>query len=322
MRVVAGFGWALAGGFLLACGGATRIGNTNDKEPRGSGGAPADDSGTPPPSTGGRMIVGRGGAIASGGRATGGFFSSGGRIATGGTIAIDASIETGGSGGARVFDAGSDPARNHVPPGHVCERLSTIQCAGEAFCCPNPGTFDACKQGMLGACQQYMDAWSANPMAGYDLDRAFAAFTEFEKRASVCDTSLMAWALGNDGFRGVARGTVPPGERCLSIDAGATRLEDVALLGSCADPESYACMFSDNPARWVCTPRGATGDRCFTDMNCLEGLYCDMARPQSRCAPRKPNGAPCNWLLECESMSCTNGLCGPATLESVYCLAY
>src|SRR5690349_21138139 len=57
------------------------------------------------------------------------------------------------TGSGEAFDAGSDPNRNNVMAGQVCDRLSTIQCAGEVHCCTNPThTYDACKQAMFSLC--------------------------------------------------------------------------------------------------------------------------------------------------------------------------
>ncbi|HTU62522.1 MAG TPA: hypothetical protein VMF89_28875, partial [Polyangiales bacterium] len=51
---------------------------------------------------------------------------------------------------ATEFDAGDDPERNKVTAAQLCERLATINCAGEAFCCDAPNrTVEACKQDLI-----------------------------------------------------------------------------------------------------------------------------------------------------------------------------
>jgi hypothetical protein len=177
---------------------------------------------------------------------------------------------------------------------------------------------------MQAYCYQYIDLWSVQPAVAYDIDRAQAAFDEFEKRASACDTTILAWAISDSGFRLVARGTIAPGSTCLSLDAGSFTIERVAFIASCGVPEAYACMPNPQSNLAVCAPRGAIGDMCYTDLNCRDGLFCDFGRQPQACAPRRPNGASCSSPLACESLRCDgqNGLCVPATLESAYCLPY
>jgi hypothetical protein len=331
--------FALSLGTLFAgCGGVARLGNSGADDGANDSGGPSTDGGISfgggGAGTGGYRSTG--GRRATGGRSAGGRFGSGGRIATGGRFfggaggfEADASIGGRGDGGfstgGRTFDAGDDPLRNRVPAGKVCDRLTTIMCAGEQYCCPrNDRSIGACKQAMMNSCAPYMDGWTLNPVLGYDMDRAEAAFAEFEKRASSCDTSIMPWALSNAGFRTVARGTVEPGSSCFSYDGGgAIYLDAIAMFGSCTEPGAYACMY-DTPTNWNCAPRSDVGGKCFLDINCLDGLYCEAMGSLSTCLPRKPNGATCSNLLMCESMHCdtTVGLCVPATLESVYCLGY
>jgi hypothetical protein len=331
--------FALAlGALFVGCGGATRLGSTGrDDGADDSGGASMDAGslgGAGGASTGG--IRYGGGRYSTGGRSAGGRFGTGGRPATGGRyfggaggFAPDASIGGRGDGGfstgGRVFDAGDDPLRNRVPAGKVCDRLTTIMCAGEQYCCPrNDRSLGACKQAAMNGCTSYLDPWSANPALAYDIDRAEAAFGEFEKRASACETGIVPWVISNAGFRGVARGTIEPGSSCFTFEAGAPITTDaIALLGSCAGPESYSCMY-DPPSRWMCAPRSDIGGPCFTDINCMDGLYCVTLGSLSKCAPRMPNGATCSSPLACESMNCdyTVSRCVPATLESVYCLPY
>ena len=131
---------------------------------RGSGGAYPGPGGFP--SAGGAWF-------GDGGFSYGGFSSGG--------------FSPGGSGG-RVFDAGSDPNRNQVPPGRVCDRVATIVCAGFDYCCPRPPTLpvEQCRAAFMSTCGSSIavDEASASPATAYDIERATAAFTEFEKRAS------------------------------------------------------------------------------------------------------------------------------------------
>jgi hypothetical protein len=330
--------FALAlGASFAGCGGATRLGTTGgDDGANDSGGASTDGGsrlGEGGATTGGFRSAG--GRYGPGGRSAGGRFGAGGRPATGGRFfggagGFDADASIGGRGdggfntGGRVFDAGDDPLRNRVPAGKVCDRMTTIMCAGDQYCCPrNDHSLGACKQAMMNSCAPYMDPWSAHPALAYDMDRAEAAFAEFEERASACDTGIVPWVLSNAGFRGVARGTIQPGSSCFSFDGGAVTTDSISMLGSCGVPEAYACMY-ESPNNWVCAPRSDSGGPCFTDMNCLDGLYCEAMGSLSKCAPRKPNGESCLNLLMCESMNCdmATSRCLPATLETAYCLAY
>src|SRR5689334_19202380 len=159
--------YALALGIWWAgCGGVTRIGVTRDNG--GSSGNTMDGgdvSGSGGAGTGGKLGTGgraSGGRFGSGGRFSAGGFSFGGRaghvsfggrgdggVSSGGRrdggVALGGRFDGGFGTGGREFDGGTDPDRNRVPAGHVCDRLTTLQCAGEQHCCPTNRSYDTCK---------------------------------------------------------------------------------------------------------------------------------------------------------------------------------
>jgi hypothetical protein len=181
---------------------------------------------------------------------------------------------------------------------------------------------------MAEACTQgpYFRTIVENPVIGYDIDRAEVAFSEFERRASSCDLGIVRWAISDVGFRGVARGTVAPGEDCLPFSTPSEPLVMLGHLGSCAEPEKMSClglMPSNPPPKWTCAPRAPLGGPCITDLNCLDGMHCEFIAPVGKCVERKPDGAACGQLLECQSLRCDmNGLCTAPTITDVYCLPY
>ena len=131
-------------------------------EPAGEGGGEAGQGAS---GMGGMPVAGTGGTAGAIGPAGTGGAGAGGS----------------GAGGTATFDAGSDPERNAVTAGRICERFAEIQCAGEAFCCDAPGrTVAACKQ----------------------------------RQQSDCDTMAMVVALAA-GRRVIS--AIPPGGRPLSL---------------------------------------------------------------------------------------------------------
>jgi hypothetical protein len=326
----------LAYGFIVvaaaeSCGGTTRLGKTGEGGAAGTGGTRADSGAAESggiATTGGRRGGGSGGCVGcgTGGRTTGGVFGSGGQttggvFGSGGRVVVDASASDAASrGGVAPFDAGSDPDRNRVLPGHVCERLTEIQCASEARCCPTTSSRDVCMRERLARCQsaRYLDLLSQSPMIAYDVDRAEAAFTEFEKRASRCDLDILQWMFSDAGFRNVTLGTIAPGGDCTPRTDGGFPIE---YLGSCAEPESYSCVNTTPTGdTWKCMPRGMIADPCYTDYNCRDGLSCQYdQQPVRMCGMRRPDGMPCVLFTQCESFFCDAGACKPATLEKVYC---
>jgi hypothetical protein len=298
-----------------ASGGDTAAGGTT------SGGGANPSGGTP---AGGASS----GGSHSAGSSNGGTWSGGASTGGNGSIPIGGTGNVGGFG-TDVFDAGSDPLRNRVAAGQVCERLSTIQCAAEAYCCDAPGrSFDQCKAAQFAVCAEeaYLDAVSLNSISGYDVAAAETAFTEFETRASQCDPTIALWGISPAGLRGITKGTVPSGDNCTPFNP--TNLGLVAgHLASCLDPLTTACLPSGVPPLkpWDCLPRAQAGGPCFTDLNCVDGLYCDndLNAPDLTghfCQPRKANGTPCVFPNECTSLTCENGSCVEATTQTAYCL--
>lgn len=237
-----------------------------------------------------------------------------------------------GSGGSEQdggFNAGSDPDRNAVKPGELCDRLSTVQCAGEAACCEKPGRdFDECKAAMLDGCknQLHLDEIAMRKETGFDAERAEAAFAGFEKLAKKCDPSIAEWGSSVDGLRGMLQGTVA-GEKNCAPHALTDTIAAGAALSACKEPDTYACLpratrLSGMPD-WTCDEKSDKGGDCFSDYNCKDGLYCDNPRQQlgAVCKPRKAVGAACTFPSACETLACQDGKCAATSIEAAYCLA-
>ncbi len=291
-------GWSLCVGLVVVgCGGDKE----KDRMPGGTGGS-VGVSGSGGGGAGGTDTAGTGGTDIGG---------------TGGTTPPD-----GGTG--KVFDAGSDPNRNAVMPGTICERLATIQCAGESFCCDNPGRdFETCKQVQKDGCAtEYMvDEVAANPAAGFNAAQALVFFTELERLASTCDPMTASFGESPQGLRTLVNGTIEPEHNCTSSRPW-IKVEAAAALASCTQNEAYACLpRADGP--WICEPHAAAGGDCFSDGNCQVGVYCDnpdLDPSGSICKTRKAEGEACQRFGECLSLFCKGGACVPATQQNAYCL--
>jgi hypothetical protein len=225
---------------------------------------------------------------------------------------------------ATEFDAGGEPNRNKVSAAQLCERLATINCAGEAFCCDSPNrTVAACMTDLINTCSStlMLDKIAMQESSGFDAAAAEKAFTELEDRASRCDTSVAEWGGSSEGLRGILRGTV---ERKASCTPAAT-LDPVlvgAALVACAQPETHACVYANVLDTWTCEPRSAAGGVCVTDNNCTEGLYCVVDAPgiAGRCTERKATGESCAAPTECASLFCKKSVCVEADQQAAYCL--
>lgn len=225
------------------------------------------------------------------------------------------------------FDAGSESDRNRVEPGRVCERLAAIQCAGEAACCESRRrSVGECIEEMERGCDRelYLDDISRNDVAGYSVEAAEEAFSELERLASACDPGIASWAVSPSGLRGVVRGTIEGGGDCTPPSI-LNRPEAAGYIAACLDAETTACLPALDGSDWICSPRGSVGRKCFIDINCEEGLYCDNPRlgpPSSKtvCKERKAIGAPCELSNECESLACRNGGCVVSDSQTAYCL--
>jgi hypothetical protein len=241
-------------------------------------------------------------------------------VGSGGMTAV---MGTGGEGAMpAMFDAGTDPARNQVTGGHVCARLAQIQCAGEAFCCPNPGRDRAaCETAQINYCTTkiYLDAITQNRITGFDATAAASALEGFEQRASECDPMISSFAASLDGLLGIMKGTVAAKGDCtpLALDEATA----AAYLAACEDIATTACL--PTALTWKCSPRGGAGASCFTDVNCTDGLYCPNPNATigtAKCTTRKASGETCTAPNECATLYCKGGKCVDASAEAAYCL--
>jgi hypothetical protein len=224
------------------------------------------------------------------------------------------------------FDAGTDPNRNKVMAGAICARLATIQCAGEAACCTSPGRdFKTCQASLADNCKQtlLLDDLSKAAPIGFDPVAASTAFGELEHRVSVCDPSAAAWALSADGFERSFTGTLGVGDNCEPKGglSGASLPDLSVSLASCRLGDGLACLPGDKG--WACAPRAQRGGRCFSDLNCGDGLYCD--NPQGMfngmCTARKAAGEKCSSDTQCTSFICKGAKCtADDDVQASYCL--
>jgi hypothetical protein len=225
---------------------------------------------------------------------------------------------------ATKFDAGSDPDRNKVSAAQLCERLATINCAGESFCCDSPGrTVDACKADLIQTCSMtlMLDKIAMQETSRFDAAAAEKAYSELESRASKCDPSVAKWGGSADGLRGILRGSIEPKADCTPA-ATFDVVQVGAAFVSCAQPESHACVYSSILDPWTCEPRSVAGGVCVTDNNCVDGLYCVVNTPgiAGMCQDRKAVGAACSAPTECASLFCKKSLCVEADQQAAYCL--
>ncbi len=316
---------------LLACV-AGCVGDTEPGEGRGRGdvivvNGPTAGSKDPPASSG------HAGSSAEPPSSTGG--ASAGSVASAGTASMGAGAGAAGQEPVvpppppldeRVFDAGSDPNRNKVTAGAVCARLAQIQCAGEAFCCPNPThTVPQCEEISRAGCvdEAYLDMVTANPIVAFDATKAAEAFTKFEELASQCDLSIAEYGASATGLMSMLRGTLAAGKSCSP--KGFEKSSAAASLAACTNVETTACL-PTSALLWTCTARGGAGAQCFSDLNCQDGLHCPNPNllagtfGTASCAARKPAGMPCAQPNECTSFACTGGMCQEPSAEAAYCL--
>jgi hypothetical protein len=177
---------------------------------------------------------------------------------------------------------------------------------------------------MVAACadEVFLDEISGNRITGFDPARAEVAFGEFERLASVCDTSIAEFGSSAEGLMGVFRGTVDAGESC-SPGLNANPANAAAKLASCTNIETTACL-PTSALTWTCAPRGGAGADCFTDVNCQAGLHCpnpDLDFGMTECTARKPVGSACVNPNECASLYCRGGSCVEPSADAAYCLS-
>lgn len=220
------------------------------------------------------------------------------------------------------FDAGTDPERNAVGPGELCDRLSVIQCAAEGACCTKPGRdYATCLDALARACAADLlfDQIAGQTSAGFDQDQARVVLDQFEQLASECDPSVATFGVSQDGLRSMFRGTIAPGGNCRPSNV-LDKVMGGAALSACTSSEDQACLPSSTT--WLCTERAGAGGKCFTNINCLPGFYCpnpDLDLAGASCMEDKAEGEDCAAHNECESLYCVGGKCVPADQQLAYC---
>jgi len=92
-------------------------------------------------------------------------------------------------------------------------------------------------------------------------------------------------------------------------------------LASCRLGACLACTPGDTG--WECSLRSTRAGRCFSDLNCLDGLYCSNPGGtfDGRCEVRKVAGEECTRPTECVSLVRRNASCvAEDDVQAAYCL--
>jgi hypothetical protein len=229
-----------------------------------------------------------------------------------------------------VFDGGSDPDRNQVQVGMLCDRLAGLQCAAEVHCCQTARAFDVCKVARIKDCQATnLDDIAGQPAAGFSAAFGSAQFAELEQLAASCDLQVRVWGSAPDGLRGIFQGTLAADQPCTPPPGAPSLIGYGAALVSCKEPATHACLFSGSgppapPMAATCAARAGAGTRCFGEANCQENLYCDnasMTYSGGTCTLRKPLGSACLHGVECASRFCnhSSATCVEPNAQQAYC---
>jgi hypothetical protein len=231
--------------------------------------------------------------------------------------------ESGSGGSANMMKTIHDDL-NRVTPGKICERLAQILCTAQTDCCTDPGqTQAACETEQTSTCgKDFMaDAVAARDEAAFDAEQAHTVFNKLEELALACDPAIAQFTESEDGLRSIFKGTKNAGDACTPTDALDKPMFGAALA-SCKDLHSYACL--PNALGWTCEERGEAGARCYSDLNCVQGLYCNNPNNKitgDKCQARKAVGASCKLFNECESLYCSGGKCVEGDAHSSFCYA-
>lgn len=134
-------------------------------------------------------------------------------------------------------------------------------------------------------------------------------------------------------------GTVKKGEACEQVTAYASECEQGldCVAGKCIDwcsdePETAgqgetcsvdgdrialcdAGLACDDLDTGTCLPRPAIGEQCVS-FSCESGAYCDF--DSNVCMAQVGEGESCSTAVECDTLSCVEGVCGPR--EPFVCL--
>lgn len=282
----------------------------------------------PPGTTGGTGGLGATGGVGSFG-GIGGSAGTGGEASLGGSAGVSGAGSFGGMGGAGgtggdasmggAGGTGGPIGTNRVNAAQWCQRLSEIQCAGEATCCTDDShKFDAvgdCMATQQNVCESTfrVSITGSDARVAYDLNAVESSLTTFETMTSQCDANAAAWGASPDGLITMFAGTKGSGQSCTP-----TSMTDYAAGASCM--RGLTCIPSSALLlSWTCLPRSSDGGACYADVNCTPGLHCNKPQSRSTCVANFPDGEECTRATECASLFCEAGHCVPATANAGYC---
>lgn len=218
-------------------------------------------------------------------------------------------------------DAGPDAGGPSVPAEQFCAELADVLCSGARECCAavagDDSFFEGCVARRLAVCEIDYAAIVTSEPAGYDAEAAHAVLEEGRALTSACGTRVLPWLFERDGLLSALKGTRQPGEDCTPGND-----EDIGAYFSCMG-EGFACLPVEE-TRFVCSGLAASGLPCRVDSDCMTGLRCDRADPESipTCQQRLPAGSPCDRGAQCANLLCLGDStmqCADVGSEALYC---
>jgi hypothetical protein len=195
--------------------------------------------------------------------------------------------------------AGTLAVQGNCQGGLTCARASAAATTGTCQAAPNtPGASCGYRQDLTGSCDDTADGRTMECSARWDGGQGVCVLADEGALGEPCvdnyDCSNGHYCSGADGGATPGRCTAggQTGEPCgYSVDAG---WKDICLQGFC-----------DNR---VCTAPRATGEPCYSNSQCSNGLWCAN---DGGCMPRAMTGAACQDDEECaEGLACApEGVC-------------
>ena len=313
-------GWAI--GLLGLALAAQACGGSADSGLKGGGGS----SGT-----------GAGGSATGGGAGTGG---------AGGSVSGGAAGVGGAAGGSSGGASGAGGSAGYTLD-DVCAKLAPQGCGIMQSCCTKSGFgYDAngCQAHSVAGCEQNVAAVKAGTMA-FDPTSIAACLSNLQKLFAECvppANEFFDVLAAVQPCQLVFQGQLPEGASCdrdaqcaLTNDPkvfvacdktskkcthySALGINDACALGtgvtSFCDKGLYcdASLLGIPPYKGICKTATVVGQKCNTfkpyDLECGLGFYCNQAT--GVCTSAKVGGVSCVETVECQSLSCNAGTCGP-----------
>jgi len=217
---------------------------------------------------------------------------------------------------------------------NVCDQVADVACHNLYQCCAegeiekflavsDPRTEDECRVDVSRRCTRSiaaLDFGISQKHLKFDAKTMNECLDALVAPSDTCATIESALPWTDACMTSAWIGLVDNGAACLTTAECASKdsfcgagQTCIALPGDGQPCSAFGCASGTFCSAGTCRAQGGPGAACTSSIQCVKGLFCDVAAAPAACAPLRAPGEACTSSAACTSNHCNPGTCSDSS---------